>query len=262
MGSNAMLSRATSVAAVVSSGQARVSTTRHVQFRVAAPETPSCPSDDGFFVHLDQNYAVVNKPTNVRLESLAHEPDTPSIEAMVRARLPDLGKFGLVHQLDIGTSGVLVVGRGKYPCRVAGALFERRLTRKAYLAVVHGDVGFATKRLPPYVERRGAPETFLDASYQAALSRCLSALGTDASAVRECFTVSAPIMDQALDHRVFVAADGKPAQSHAFVLRRGVCHGRNSTEMLLMPVTGRRHQLRAHMQLINHPIGMATWCLR
>lgn len=40
--------------------------------------------------------------------------------------------------------------------------------------------------------------------------------------------------------------------TYAYVLQYGDCYGRRATRMLLIPVTGRRHQLRVHMHYIGH----------
>ncbi|KOB66469.1 putative ribosomal large subunit pseudouridine synthase a [Operophtera brumata] len=47
-----------------------------------------------------------------------------------------------VQRLDYSTSGVLCIARNKAAAARAGKLFENRLTRKYYLAVVRGHVDF------------------------------------------------------------------------------------------------------------------------
>eukprot|EP01112_Ceratiomyxa_fruticulosa_P002658 TRINITY_DN1280_c0_g1_i1.p1 TRINITY_DN1280_c0_g1~~TRINITY_DN1280_c0_g1_i1.p1 ORF type:complete len:299 (+),score=56.12 TRINITY_DN1280_c0_g1_i1:102-998(+) len=82
-------------------------------------------------------YAIINKPYDVRIDGEAHEH---TIEKMLRKEFPENEKFWWVHQLDYATSGVLCVGLTKKATAKASALFRERQTEKTYLALLHGVV--------------------------------------------------------------------------------------------------------------------------
>jgi len=121
----------------------------------------------------------------------------------------------LVHRLDRDTSGVLVLGKGPAAAaRLAGA-FARRRTSKTYWAIVAGS------------PKPG--EGIIDV----------------------------PLAKHGVGDRELVApADPKdpkaePAQSEFVTISRAAF---TAAWMALRPVTGRTHQLRAHMLALGHPI--------
>ena len=128
--------------------------------------------------------------------------------------------FRHVHQLDYATSGVLCVALSKKAAGAAGKLFEQRRTSKLYLALVAGHPSWDH------------------------LS-CTAAVGEDSS-----------------DPRGFrMAVEGqsgcsKPLTAHTdmYVIARGHLDGQNVAKLLMVPKSGRRHQLRVHSMASGHPI--------
>ena len=95
-------------------------------------------------VHLGNGLLVVDKPWDLHIDG---QFDRFTLEHMVRGEavagraLPlPMEKFWLVNQLDMATSGIIVLGLGRAPTRAASSLFERRQTVKWYVAVVQGEV--------------------------------------------------------------------------------------------------------------------------
>lgn len=121
----------------------------------------------------------------------------------------------VVHRLDMATSGLIVMARGLAAQRALGDAFAQRMVSKRYEAVVHGEVP------PTEVEGR---------------------------------VIDLPI---AVDWpnrplRVINHETGKPSLTRVYR-----CHfdaQRNTSHVLLEPLTGRTHQLRLHLQAIGHPI--------
>jgi 23S rRNA pseudouridine1911/1915/1917 synthase len=91
----------------------------------------------------DDDVVVVNKPAGMIVHAGAGE----SRGTLVNALLHRLGKLsstagiirpGIVHRLDRGTSGVLVVARNDAAHRALAAQFGERTVEKIYLTLVHG----------------------------------------------------------------------------------------------------------------------------
>jgi 23S rRNA pseudouridine955/2504/2580 synthase len=120
----------------------------------------------------------------------------------------------LVHRLDRDTSGVLVVARRRHVAAALGRLFATRKVEKEYWAVVQG---------VPH-PRQGTIDVPL-----------LKQPGLKGDRVRD-----ATGQQEALRSVTFYQTADQAGQAFAF--------------MVLVPHTGRQHQLRAHMAHIGHPI--------
>ena len=95
------------------------------------------PADPPVILHDDHELVFVDKPSG--LLSVpgkgAHMADC--MIARLRAIFPDIL---LVHRLDLDTSGVMVFARSPHAQRHLGLQFEKRQTRKIYIACVAGQV--------------------------------------------------------------------------------------------------------------------------
>jgi tRNA pseudouridine32 synthase/23S rRNA pseudouridine746 synthase len=86
-------------------------------------------------LHEDEAILVFNKPAGLLSVPGKTEPDC--LEARVQARYPDALT---VHRLDMATSGIVVMARGKPALAHIGLQFEKRQTKKRYVALVCGEV--------------------------------------------------------------------------------------------------------------------------
>jgi 23S rRNA pseudouridine1911/1915/1917 synthase len=91
----------------------------------------------------DEDFVVVNKPAGM----VVHAGAGASRGTLVNALLHRLGALssaggalrpGIVHRLDRGTSGALVVARNDAAHRALAAQFRSRTVQKTYIALVHG----------------------------------------------------------------------------------------------------------------------------
>jgi 23S rRNA pseudouridine955/2504/2580 synthase len=122
----------------------------------------------------------------------------------------------LVHRLDRDTTGVLLVAKNRDAAARLGRIFQTRSAAKTYWALVNG--------VPKPPQGR----------IEAAL---VKASGPEGDRVRKAEPGE---QDRAMH-----------ATTHYSVIDR-VAH--KAAWVSLKPVTGRQHQLRAHMALIGHPI--------
>jgi 23S rRNA pseudouridine955/2504/2580 synthase len=122
----------------------------------------------------------------------------------------------LVHRLDRDTTGVLLVAKHRHAAAKLGRIFQTRSAAKTYWALV-----------------KGVPRP-AQGKIEAAL---VKAAGPDGDRVRKAEPGEQDLAMHATTHYAVI---DRVAHKVAWVS--------------LKPVTGRQHQLRAHMALIGHPI--------
>lgn len=171
----------------------------------------------------DEHIIVLNKPPGLPSQGGSGQGDR-HVDGLTEAL-----KFGykdrpkLVHRLDKDTSGILLLARTDRVARALSEALRHRLTRKIYWAVVAG---------VPH-PKQGSIKFHL-----------MKAPGRGRGGEGEKMIAIHPA--QAKDY-----PDAKRSQTDYFTLW---FLGTRLSWMALEPVTGRTHQLRAHMAEIGHPI--------
>jgi 23S rRNA pseudouridine955/2504/2580 synthase len=165
----------------------------------------------------DDHVLVLNKPFGIAVQG---GTGTRRHIDGILAGMPD--RFGgerprLVHRLDRDTTGVLLVAKTRDAAAKLGRIFQTRSAAKTYWALVKG------VPKPP------------QGKVEAALVKAAGPDGEDR--VRKALPGE---QDKAMH-----------ATTHYSVIDR-VAH--KVSWVSLKPVTGRQHQLRAHMALIGHPV--------
>lgn len=164
----------------------------------------------------DDHVVVLNKPFGLAVQGGTNTKK--HIDGML-AGMED--RFGgerprLVHRLDRDTTGILLVAKTRAAAARLGKTFQTRSAAKTYWALVNG--------VPK--PRQGRIEAAL-----------VKASGPDGDRVRKALPGE---QDKAMH-----------ATTHYSVIDYA---GQKAAWVSLKPVTGRQHQLRAHMHLIGHPI--------
>ncbi|MCW2989208.1 MAG: pseudouridine synthase, RluA family, partial [Solirubrobacterales bacterium] len=97
-------------------------------------------------VHLDEALAVVDKPAGLVVHPApSHEGPTLVDElGDILGGGEDPERPGIVHRLDKGTSGLLVVARGDEAHAALQAQVQRREVERVYLALANGRIGSRT----------------------------------------------------------------------------------------------------------------------
>ena len=163
----------------------------------------------------DDHVLVLNKPFGIAVQGgTGTRRHLDGILAGMADRFGDRPR--LVHRLDRDTTGVLLVAKTRDAAAKLGRTFQTRSAAKTYWALV-----------------KGVPHP-LQGRIEAAL---VKSAGPDGDRVRK----SLPGEQDIAMH----------ATTHYSVIDR-VAH--KAAWVSLKPVTGRQHQLRAHMALIGHPI--------
>lgn len=197
-------------------------------------EAPSRPRSDGVshadakmiqdcILFMDDHMIVLNKPAGLPSQGGSGQGDR-HVDGLTEAL-----KFGykdrpkLVHRLDKDTSGLLMLARTDRVARGLSESLRHRNTRKIYWAVVagvphprKGSIKYALMKAPGH-GKRGEGEKMM----------CIH------------------------PGKVGEYPDAKRAQTDYFTLW---FLGTRLSWMALEPITGRTHQLRAHMAEIGHPI--------
>ena len=179
---------------------------------------PLAPKDrallEAMILYSDDDLLVLNKPAGLAVQGGTRM--ARHIDGLLESWAAELGERPrLVHRLDRDTSGVLVVARRRHMAAALGRLFATRKVQKEYWAVVQG---------VPH-PREG--------------------------------TIDVPLLKQAgpKGDRVRDASETRRAPNAPSPFTgRPTRRGRLSPSLVLMPHTGRQHQLRAHMAHIGHPI--------
>lgn len=109
-------------------------------------------------LHEDDDVLVIDKPANLVVHPGAGR-ETGTLVHRLLHHYPQIdavggpGRPGIVHRLDRGTSGVMVVARSERAYEALSAAFAERRVGKTYLAVVYGPLALESGRIEAPIGR-------------------------------------------------------------------------------------------------------------
>lgn len=176
---------------------------------------PPC-HDEIEILYQDEHLVLINKPTGLLSLSGKNPQNIDSVHYRLVKLFPGCT---LVHRLDFGTSGLMVIARNKAINALLCQQFSQRSVTKIYNALLCGHLGDNEGIIDAPIAK--------DPALFPRMSIC-------------------PI-------------NGKPARSRYHVIERFYHTLEDGTLLPLtrvqfVPETGRTHQLRIHSQFIGHPI--------
>ena len=183
-------------------------------------DAPAAQKDRFFLKEItlyeDDDVLVLNKPMGLAVQG--GSGTTRHIDGMLgalRGTHPDAQRPRLVHRLDKDTAGCLLVAKTRFAAAALGKTFRSRSARKIYWALVAGVPKPAQGRVSTFLAKQEAEE--------------------------DSYMRIAKHGDKDAVHAVtYYAVVETAAQKLAWIS--------------LKPVTGRTHQLRAHMAHVGNPI--------
>jgi 23S rRNA pseudouridine1911/1915/1917 synthase len=132
---------------VVSSGKSKVLEGQEVAIDTSKIPTPELPlADSGIevdVVYSDEDVIVIDKPAGLVVHPGAGNPRGTLVNGLL-ARFPEIAAVGdpmrpgVVHRLDAGTTGLMMVARSKHAYEVLVGMLSRREVGREYVALVWG----------------------------------------------------------------------------------------------------------------------------
>ncbi|MCH5267515.1 MAG: RluA family pseudouridine synthase [Lachnospiraceae bacterium] len=186
-------------------------------------------------VYEDSHVLVVNKPMGVL--SQKSDKDDVSLVEMIEDYLSEEGdsdtfRPGICNRLDRNTTGLVVAGKSIRSLQAMNRLFQERKVRKYYLCIVHG-VLKDEQRLEGYLSKDEDSNTV-----------SVSVERTDKYKLTE---QSGSKGKSGNKEPVKIVTAYKP-------LQWGHYQGEEFTLLRVHLITGKSHQIRAHLASIGHPL--------
>ncbi|OGZ53567.1 MAG: hypothetical protein A3B25_00495 [Candidatus Ryanbacteria bacterium RIFCSPLOWO2_01_FULL_48_26] len=199
-------------------------------------------------IYEDENFLAVNKPagllvhsTQSRVKSQKSKVSESTLVDWLIKKYPEVRNVGdkpeerpgIVHRLDKGTSGIMVVAKNQKYFEYLKALFNSRQIKKKYIALLWGKV----------VPEEGVIE---------------KPIGIKDGTIKRSVHSQKMVKDAVTRYRVmrYVKSQKSPPKAGPPSAEKVKSDAPSEVFSLVEvePLTGRTHQIRVHMASIGHPI--------
>lgn len=184
-----------------------------------------------------KHFLIVNKPYDLVLYDY-HKTfrTTKTLFELIKEKFPYYfdprltGGFHVLHRLDSATSGCLCIPLNYFSKRIAYEAFISRNVDKYYLALVYG-----------HIRPSDEPDGFFEVNVP---------IGEDLTRLKYARCTQFDLNG----NKVMYCTEPEKAITKIKVLEHGTYKSKDCSKILIQPITGKRHQLRVHLQYLGHPI--------
>jgi 23S rRNA pseudouridine1911/1915/1917 synthase len=186
-------------------------------------------------IYQDDQILVIDKPPGLVVTPTETQHDITLSEILQKDFGINLDRGGIVHRLDKDTSGLMVVAKTQLSLEALQAQFKERVTKKGYIALVHGQMLKAQLVNAPIGRNPGDREKF-------------TVLQDGKEAETEFEPVEQLTMNNEQLENIF------PGFNKIQMRKLLTTHYPLFTLLKCYPKTGRTHQIRVHLKYINFPL--------
>lgn len=178
------------------------------------------------------DYFVINKPAGYAVEPVGHFPSILDWlldgEKIQRGDWPPDSRFGVVHRLDVDTSGVLIWAKTPSSQDQLKELWQGRSVEKTYIGLVVGELADEEGSVEQPIMRNNRGDKQTVALLPSPKAR---------PAITTYRRLAVAVLDNLFGQKL-------EASSQKLKISLIEAH----------PITGRTHQIRVHMKYLGHPI--------
>ncbi|KAF4976830.1 hypothetical protein FZEAL_6571 [Fusarium zealandicum] len=199
---------------------------------------PPVTDDPVLVIHEDQDMIVINKPAGVPVHPAGRYNFNSVVEIMKSDRGPSFMPY-LCNRLDRLTSGIMFVAKNVPAAEALGIKIKERTVRKEYIARVMG-------KFPDGEVICDQP--ILQISPKLGLNRVRANGKTARTVFKRLAYYPPPGGEEAEEDERPKTPEQAQEEGRPWINKKGYSIVR------CLPVTGRTHQLRVHLQYLGHPI--------
>ena len=201
-------------------------------------------------VYENQDFLVINKSSGISVHKTHAKDSNKTLIDLVLEKYPeiknvgeDLLRPGVVHRLDKETSGLMIVAKNQKSFEYFKNLFQKRLIKKTYLALVHGKPKNIVGIIDTPLGKIGTKQTTRIKGKKDLKER----MAVTEYKVLKTYLPASRLPPARTSSRRSRAGGSRPWQTSNL---KPIIY----SLLEVSPKTGRTHQIRAHLNSIGYPV--------